>query len=172
MSDHLDERIPRGDASPAPGPFGPIGEQPEAKPYPTRDDPRFCPFAYASPSGPPGETSWTRPPCDPAGCQLGLEDPGCCALINIAATLDTIALNLIDKQSAAEQLSQLVKQLSDRLGANLQSIHSNQTRLTDLARSIDETPFLDSLTAIQRTLLELSVQLAHVLQKLAKDETP
>ena len=69
-------------------------QQPEPKQYPTRDHPGFCPFSPKDHSSHAGNSIEHRPPCDPAGCQLGDSDTGQCAIWQIQDRLvwmETIA---------------------------------------------------------------------------------
>ena len=171
MSDHLDERIPRGGPWRKPKPDTPHHEQPEAKPYPAPYEHGFCPFCSVYLPAPGGASVKKLLPCDPASCQLGIPEENRCSIKDMAATTNALYLCHANQDASNASFRQLVKELSDRLGANLQSIHNNTRRLTDLASSFDESPVRDTHAGILRTLQELSLQLAHVLQKLTEAQT-
>lgn len=130
-------------------------EQPQPKEYPAPYEHGCCPFVSLHVAGPAGSYLKKLMPCDPASCQLGLEDPGCCALINTAATLNALYMLHADEHVGQAQLRQLLKELSDRLGANLQSIHSNTSRLIDLAKSFDELPLIEAFVSIEHMLTHI-----------------
>lgn len=162
MSDHLDERIPRGEPWPQSKPQTPHDEQPEPKEYPAPYEHGFCPFFTVYLQAP--SDTWTRKllPCDPAGCQLGIPEENRCSFKDLAATSNALYLCHANQDASNASIRQLVKELSDRLGANLQSIHSNQTRLIDLARSFDETSFTECLAGIQLMLTQIHLNLERI----------
>ena len=181
MSDHLDHKTPRafpntGNCPHCGQPHGGHStcphcgenvidtpaqqtEQPEAKEYPPPYEHGFCPFTSCYITGPPGAAVKKLMPCDPDACQLGLHDPGCCALINIAATIDADCAADHDRLTEQRLTRELLQHLSDRLAANLQSIHHNNSRLIDLAKAFDESSFLQILAGIQLMLTQIHLNL-------------
>ena len=172
MSDHLDERIPRGGPWPQPNPGAPHDEQPEAKEYPAPYQDGFCPFVSLYMPAPGGANVRKLMPCDPADCQLGLRDPARCSLRDIAQITDAHYIMHADTHAGMPQLCQVLQHLSDRLGANLQSIHGNNSRLIDLAKALDESPLTDTLRDIATHLGDISAALTRGFPVPGKHELP
>ena len=134
-------------------------EQPEAKPYPAPYQHGFCPFVSLYMPAPGGANVRKLMPCDPADCQLGIEEEQRCSIKDLAATSNALYLAHCNQDVANVQLRQVLEQLSNRLGANLQNAHDNNRRLIDLAKSLDESNLGEQLGEIDASLQAIHAQL-------------
>jgi len=137
-------------------------EQPEPKPYPIKGEPGFCPLGSLFESGPAATFIKKLPPCDPFNCALGIKETKECCIKDAARSWHSLYMWNCDRTAGETQLRQLIKELSDRLGAILQSMAAAHQGIPFLAKQIREAVLVEGLTPIERQLGRITAQLERI----------
>ena len=147
-------------------------QQPEPKQYPTADDHGFCPFTTVDVLQPDGTTYPERLSCNPDNCQLGFKDPGCCAIKNIAATIDSQCAAEHDRLTEQRLTREILSHLSDRLGAILQTLAGTQQALPKLLAYLQELPLIEGFVSIEHMLKHIHNDLERAFPPAEAPEGP
>lgn len=145
-------------------------DQPEPKAYPIKAQYGFCPLGSLYESGPAATFVKKLPPCDPFNCALGIKQTQECCIKDAARSLGALYTWNCDRTAGDTILRQLIKEISDRLGAILQSAQDHIQPLPGLEKHFRESLLQDGLAPIAQALSAIANRLDRICVPAKSDE--
>lgn len=145
-------------------------EQPEPKEYPIKAQYGSCPFKVAGWEHTPERTSVHQAPCDPFDCALGIKGTKECCIKDAARSLGALYTWNCDATAGQTILRQLIKEISNRLGAILQSAQDFKQPLPGLEKRLRESLISEGLAPIAQALSAIANRLDRICVPAKSDE--